>query len=91
MQWCVIRHPELGLAVVAEPSLVVHRPRGWMRVSEMVDDRDSLRVEQYADAPDLDAETDGAEQPAAAPTEPDADQGKPAAKSAKASAGKRDN
>lgn len=86
MRWCVIRHPELGLAIVAEPSLVVHRPRGWVRVSEFSADRDSLVVGDYADAPDLDAEQPPAD------TDPDAGQGEPAATSTKAStAGKRDN
>lgn len=86
MRWCVIRHPTLGMAVVAERSLIVHKPRGWVRVSEPVADRESLIVEQYADAPDLDAEPE-----APADSEPDAGQDKPAAKSAKAPAGKRDN
>lgn len=85
MRWCVIRHPELGLAVVAERSLVVHKPRGWMRVSEFTTDRDSLRVEQYADAPDLDAE-----QPLAPAESEPAEPEKPA-KTAKATAGKREN
>jgi hypothetical protein len=84
MHWCVIRHPELGAAVVAEPSLVVHKPRGWVRVSEFATDRDSLHVADYSpDFPDLDAE------PSAA-TQPDAGQDQPAAK-AKAPAGKRAN
>ncbi len=86
MRWCVIRHPGLGLAVVAEPSLVVHRPLGWARASEFTTDRDSLDVGDYADGPDLDAD-----QQSPADTDPDAEQ-KPAAKNTKAAtAGKRGN
>lgn len=100
MRWCVIRHPELGLAVVAEPSLVVHKPLGWQRVSEFTTDRESLRVDEYADAPAVDDEpepepadtttsADG-EQPADNTTSSDA--GKPAAKPRKAvTAGEREN
>lgn len=57
MRWCVIRHSDLPgqAAVVSEVSLTVHRPRGWMRVSELVDDQTLLRPAEYADAPDLDA------------------------------------
>lgn len=56
MRWCVIRHPDLGEAVVAEPSLTVHRPRGWVRVSPYTTDRDSLRPDEYPDLTDLDAD-----------------------------------
>lgn len=85
MRWCVIRHPDLGVAVVAERSLAVHKPRGWVRVSEFAVDKDSLRPAEYADASDLDA-------PPEAPADPDPDAGQepPTAKT-KAPAGKRDN
>ncbi|QDY06168.1 hypothetical protein FJK98_02480 [Micromonospora sp. HM134] len=70
---------------MAEPSLAVHRPLGWMRVSEYTADKDSLDVGAYADAPDLDAE----------PQEPAADSApdKPGARTQKAepTAGKREN
>lgn len=88
MRWCVIRHPDLGASVVAEQSLVVHRPRGWVRVSEFTSDRDSLHPEQYADAPDLDAEKPD-EGPAQ--TEPAAADRAAAPKTTKATAGKREN
>lgn len=85
MRWCVIRHPDLGVAVVAERSLAVHKPRGWLRVSEAVADKDSLRSADYADAPDLDAPPE-----VPADLEPDAGQEPPVVKT-KAPAGKRDN
>lgn len=34
MRWCVIRHPEVGAGVVAEISLPLHEPRGWVRTSD---------------------------------------------------------
>jgi hypothetical protein len=42
MRWCVIRHPELGAAVVGEDSLPVHEVRGWVVTSPLVDDQYSL-------------------------------------------------
>ena len=80
MNWCVIRHPDLGTAVVAEPSLTVHEPRGWIRVSEFVADRDSINLDEY---------TNAAPEPSPAP---DAVPSKPAeTKSAKPTTGKREH
>jgi hypothetical protein len=47
MRWCVIRHPELGVAVVAEDSLSAHEPRGWVVASPLVDDQYSLNPAVY--------------------------------------------
>lgn len=92
MRWCVIRHPDLGTAVVAELSLVAHRPRGWVRVSGFVDNRDDLNTLRYKGATDHDAEG-SAPADAPTPTEPDAGQDPPAKtpKTTKAPAGERAN
>lgn len=56
MNWCVIRHPETGgLAAVAESSLPHHRGRGWIRVSDLRVDPVTFDLDEYAEAPDLDA------------------------------------
>lgn len=66
MRWCVIRHPDLPgqPSVAPEDALAVWRPRGWLRVSELVADQTLLRPAEYADAPDLDAEPAVVKQPA---------------------------
>lgn len=57
MNWCVIRHPETGgLAAVAESSLPHHRGRGWIRVSDFRVDPVTFDLDEYTEAPDLDAE-----------------------------------
>lgn len=61
MRWCVIRHPELGVAIVAEDSLPVHEKRGWVRTSPLVDDKYSLHIADHP-LPEPEA-TDTAEQP----------------------------
>jgi hypothetical protein len=56
-----MRLPETGgVGVVPESSLDHHRARGWLRVSEALgrDERDQLRLADYAQAPDLDTEPD---------------------------------
>lgn len=57
MRWCVIRHPDLPgqTSVVAEDSMQVWGPRGWVRVSDWETDQTLLRAAEYADASDLDA------------------------------------
>jgi hypothetical protein len=47
VRWCVIRNPDLGAAVVAEDTLVVHEARGWVVTSPLVDDRYSLNPDDY--------------------------------------------
>ncbi|GAB3817655.1 hypothetical protein [Micromonospora zhanjiangensis] len=89
MRWCVIRHPDLGEAVVAEPSLTVHRPRGWVRVSPWSTDRDALRPADHPGLVDLDADPDQADQQPA-DTNPDAERPTPAPEP-KATARKREN
>jgi hypothetical protein len=81
--WVVIRHDELDAqAVVHVDALPAHRLKGWVRVSEPVADKDSLRPAEYADAPDLDAQdAGGAQDGPAPPAEQDDD--KPAEKPAK--------
>lgn len=70
MRWCVIRHPQIGLAaIVAEPAVEIHQSAGWIRVSPLVDDQQSLHVDEYADATaDLDAPPAPEVAPAASPT-----------------------
>lgn len=54
----VMRLPETGgVGVVPASSLDHHRARGWLRVSDALgrDERDQVRLGDYADAPDLDA------------------------------------
>jgi hypothetical protein len=58
MNWFVMRLPESGgIGVVPETALEHYRLRGWLRVSEALgrDERDQLRLSDYAQAPDLDA------------------------------------
>ena len=58
MDWFVMRLPETGgVGVVPESALDLHRDRGWIRVSDVVTERnkDQVVLADYADAPDLDA------------------------------------
>lgn len=53
-----MRHPEIAVpGIVPGSSMDMHRGRGWLRVSEALsnDERDQVRVGDYATAPDLDA------------------------------------
>lgn len=61
-----MRLPETGgIGVVPETSLEHHRRSGWLRVSDALggDERDQLRLADYAEAPDLDA-PDASDEPA---------------------------
>lgn len=69
MNWFVMRLPETGgVGVVPESALEHHRVRGWLRVSGPLnnDERDQVRLSDYAEAPDLDAEPEP--EPPAKPT-----------------------
>lgn len=49
MKWYVVRHPEVGAAVIPESALEHHRIRGWARVSDPIGgyDKDHVDVELY--------------------------------------------
>lgn len=49
MGWYVVRHPEVGAAVVPETALEHHLVRGWARVSDPINgfDKDQIDVELY--------------------------------------------
>jgi hypothetical protein len=52
----VIRHSEAGVGTCHVDSLDIHRRAGWFRVSEPQAEPLDIRLSDYADAPDLDAE-----------------------------------
>ena len=59
MQWYAVRLPETGgVSVVPASALDHYRGRGWLRVSDALDDdaKEQFVAEDYADAPALDAE-----------------------------------
>lgn len=59
MDWFVMRLPETGgVGVVPASSLDHYRRTGWLRVSDAlgIDERDQVRLADFAAAPDLDAE-----------------------------------
>lgn len=75
--WVVIRNNELDArAVVHTDALEHHRARGWVRVSEPANDKDSLHPELFADAPDLDAEPEAKPKKTAAKAKTDTDEEK---------------
>lgn len=62
--FAAVRHPDIeALGVIPQGAYEMHRARGWVRVSDWVDDPAELHLPDYADAADLDA-------PAPEPSEP---------------------
>lgn len=56
-----MRHPDIAVpGIVPESAMEMHRGRGWLRVTEALsnDERDQIRVADYASAPDLDQPAD---------------------------------
>lgn len=62
-----MRHPETGgVGLVPESAVEHQRGRGWLRVSDALDDDARLAFDpaEFADAPDLDAAPDPETEPA---------------------------
>jgi hypothetical protein len=65
MRFCVMRLADVGPATTPESAWPMYQARGWVRVSEWMDDTSQVYLPDYADAPDLDAEPEPAKTPAA--------------------------